>query len=174
MSRLTLGLSVFVMVLVLGACGKKESESADTSAEQVAITAPANDDSNAWKAYLGQVAAKSKYQAVVTDSTIPYFLPANSKVEDNVDANAPSSPYSRQMEMVKPAIERTVSKGQLLVFGSPDSAAMADFIIEAFTGASPVAVKGSTVLFVGKSADAERVKPVVVAAGGNFVVEEIP
>lgn len=174
MSRLTLGLSIFVMVLVLGACGKKESESADTNVEPAVVAVPATDDSNAWKVYLGQVAAKSKYQAVVTDSTIPYFLPANSKVEDNVDVNAPSSPYSRQMEMVKPAIERTVSKGQLLVFGSPDSAAMADFIIEAFTGASPVAVKGSTVLFVGKSADAERVKPVVVAAGGNFMVEEIP
>jgi hypothetical protein len=173
MSHLKIGLSVLAMILALGACKKSDTDSEQASAP-VVITVPTSDDSNVWRAYLGQVAAKSEYQNAVTDSTIPYFLPANSKTNDNVDPNSPSSPYTRQLEIVQPAIERTVTKGNLLVFGSPDSATMADFIVEAFTGATPVALKGSSVLFVGKSADADKVKNVVTAAGGNFLFEEIP
>jgi hypothetical protein len=60
-----------------------------------------------------------------------------------------------------------------MVFGSPDSKVMADFIVEAFAGASPTAVQGSHVLFVGKSEDAERVKAAVEAAGGSFLFEEV-
>jgi hypothetical protein len=174
MSRLTLGLSTLAMLIVLSACGKQESEAENAGAEPVAVSVPTTDDSNAWKMYLGSVAAKPEYQAVVTERTIPYFLPANSKTPDNQENTEASSPYTRQMEVVQPAIERTVTKGQLMVFGSPDSKAMADFIVEAFAGASPVAVKGSSVLFIGKSEDAERVKAVVEASGGNFLFEEVP
>ena len=137
------------------------------------IAAPTSTDDAAWKQYLGSVVAKPEYQEVVTDRTIPYYLPANSLTPDNLPDTEESSPYSRQMEVVKPAIERTVTKGQLLVFGSPDSKTMADFVVEAFTGAQPNAVKGSHVLFIGKSEDAERVKVVVEAAGGGFLFEEI-
>ena len=139
----------------------------------MAGTRSSTDDSNAWKQYLGSVAAKPEYQEVVTDRTIPYFLPSNSKTPDNLANTEESSPYSRQMEVVQPANERTVTKGNLLVFGSPDSKTMADFIVEAFTGAVPTALKGSHVLFIGKSEDAERVKAVVEAAGGGFLFEEV-
>ena len=172
MSRLTLGLSALAMFIVLGACGKQETETKEPLAP-VAVTAPTTDDSNEWKIYLGSVAVKDEYQAVVSDRIIPYFLPVNSKTHDNLENTELSSPYSRQMEVVEPAIQRTVTKGQLLVFGSPDSKTMADFIVEAFTGASPVAIKGSSVLFIGKSEDAERVKASVEAAGGNFLFEEV-
>lgn len=174
MSRFKMSLSVLTMILALGACKKADSDAVQANAAPVVIAVPTTEDSAAWRTYLGQVAAKQEYQNAVTDSTIPYFLPVNSKTLDNVDANSPSSPYSRQMEIVQPAIERTVTKGNLLVFGSPDSATMADFIVEAFTGATPVALKGSSVLFVGKSADADRVKNAVTAAGGNFMFEEVP
>lgn len=173
MSRLTLGLSALAMFFALGACSKQESETENTNAEPVVLTAPTTDDSNEWKMYLGSVAAKDEYQAVVTERTIPYFLPANSLTPDNLENTESSSPYTRQMEVVAPAIQRTVTKGQLLVFGSPDSKTMADFIVEAFEGAVPTAVKGSSVLFIGKSEDAERVKATVEAAGGNFLFEEV-
>ena len=173
MSRLILGLSALAMFFALGACSKQESETENTNAEPVVISVPTTDDSNAWKMYLGSVAAKDEYQAVVTDRTIPYFLPANSKTPDNLENTESSSPYTRQMEVVAPAIQRTVTKGQLLVFGSPDSKTMADFIVEAFVGADPAALKGSSVLFIGKSEDAEKVKATVEAAGGTFLFEEI-
>lgn len=171
MSRKLIALSVLLAVAV-SACGKKEEENKEAAAPAV-VAVPSTDDSNAWKQYLGSVAAKPEYQEVVTDRTIPYFLPSNSKTPDNLPNTEESSPYSRQMEVVKPAIERTVTKGNLLVFGSPDSKTMADFIVEAFTGAVPTALKGSHVLFIGKSEDAERVKAVVEAAGGGFLFEEV-
>jgi hypothetical protein len=174
MSRLILSLSAMAMVLALTACGDKESDGKDKAAAPVVLAVPASGDSNEWKLYLQSVVTRPEYQEVVTDRIIPYFLPMDSKTADNDPKNPEvSSPYSRQMEVVKPAIERTVTKGQLLVFGSPDSKVMADFIVEAFTGASPTAVQGSHVLFVGKSEDAERVKAAVEAAGGSFLFEEV-
>lgn len=171
MSRKLITLSAVALALILSACSKEEEEA--PAAVAVVVPVPTTDDSNAWKQYLGSVAAKPQYQEVVTDRTIPYFLPANSRTPDNLPNTDESSPYSRQMDVVKPAIERTVTKGQLLVFGSPDSKTMADFIVEAFTGAQPTAVKGSSVLFIGKSEDADRVKVVVEAAGGGFLFEEV-
>ena len=171
MSRKLITLSTIALALVLSACAKKEE--AAPAAVAVVVPVPTTDDSNAWKQYLGSVAAKPQYQEVVTERTIPYFLPVNSRTPDNLPDTDESSPYSRQMEVVKPAIERTVTKGQLLVFGSPDSKTMGDFIVEAFTGAQPTAVKGSHVLFIGKSEDADRVKVVVEAAGGGFLFEEV-
>lgn len=174
MSRLLLSLSGLAMVLALTACGKKESEEGAKPAAPVVLAVPTTDDSTAWKQYLQSVVTKPEYQEVVTDRIIPYFLPVNSKTADNDPSNPEvSSPYSRQLEVVQPAIARTVTKGQLLVFGSPDSKTMADFVVEAFTGATPTAVKDSSILFIGKSEDAERVKAVVEAAGGNFLFEEV-
>lgn len=172
MSRYIITASALVLGLALSACGKKEEE--NKAAAPAVVAVPTNDDSMAWKQYLSSIAVKPEYQEVVTDRTIPYFLPVNSKTADNDPKNPEvSSPYSRQMEVVKPAIERTVTKGNLLVFGSPDSKTMADFIVEAFTGAVPTALSGSHVLFIGKSEDAERVKAAVEAVGGGFLFEEV-
>lgn len=175
MSRLLLSLFSLTMLLTLTACGEKDSEKGKAkSAAPVVLTVPTTDDSAAWKQYLQSVVTKPEYQEVVTDRIIPYFLPINSKTADNDPKNPEvSSPYSRQMDVVQPAISRTVTKGQLLVFGSPDSKTMADFVVESFSGATETAVKGSSVLFIGKSEDAERVKAVVEAAGGSFLFEEI-
>jgi hypothetical protein len=161
MSRLLLSLSSLAMLLALAACGEKESDEGKAkSAVPVVLSVPTTDDSAAWKQYLQSVVTKPEYQEVVTDRIIPYFLPINSKTADNDPKNPEvSSPYSRQMDVVQPAISRTVTKGQLLVFGSPDSKTMADFVVEAFAGATE---------------SAERVKAVVEAAGGNFLFEETP
>jgi hypothetical protein len=172
MSRTLLAFTTLALALLISACGEKEAEKTE-AVIPAQLAVPTSDDSNAWRSYLGSVAVQPKYQEVVTDRIIPYFLPSNSKTPDNVANTEESSPYSRQMEVVKPAIERTVTKGNLLVFGSPDSKTMGDFIVEAFTGAVPTALKDSHVLFIGKSEDAERVKAVVEAAGGAFLFEEI-
>jgi hypothetical protein len=173
MSRKFISFITLALMLAVSACADKsdENKAAEIPAK---LPVPTSDDAMAWRQYLGSVAVQPAYQEVVTDRIIPYFLPANSKTPDNLPNTEVSSPYSRQMEMVQPAIQRTVTKGNLLVFGSPDSATLADFIVEAFTGAVPTALSGSHVLFIGKSADAERVKAAVEAAGGGFMFEEIP
>ena len=62
--------------------------------------------------------------------------------------------------------------GNLLAFGSPDSAKMGDLVVAAFTGAKPDALQGSQVLFIGKPADRDRVKAAAEAAGAKFIFVE--
>ena len=69
-------------------------------------------------------------------------------------------------------ISRTVLPGNMLAFGSPDSAKMGDMILSAFSGAKPDALKGSQVLFIGKPEDSARVKGPVEASGAKYIFVE--
>lgn len=169
MSRQLIALSLLSLTLVLSACSGEEGEPIKKEKAQVVLVAPAGTDDGAWKTYLGQVA--SQHQEGVTDRTIGYYLPINSGAPTPNDPDNKSQ-YDRQLEGVAVAIQRTVTPGNMLAFGSPDSAKMADLIVAAFTGAKPDAVKGSSVLFIGKAADSARVQAVVEAAGGKFVFVE--
>jgi len=70
------------------------------------------------------------------------------------------------------ALSRTVLPGNMLVFGSPDSAKMADLIISAFSGATADALKGSQVLFIGKPEDSARVQAAAQAVGAKYIFVE--
>ena len=82
------------------------------------------------------------------------------------------SQYDRQLENVTSVLARTVLPGNMLVFGSPDSAKMADLIIAAFTGGRPDALKGSQVLFIGQAGDSARVQAAVTTVGGKYIFVE--
>ena len=82
------------------------------------------------------------------------------------------SVWKEVAENVAAVVQRTVLPGNMLAFGSPDSAKMADLIVTAFTGAEPTALKGSQVLFIGNPADNERVKAAVEAAGAKYIFVE--
>jgi hypothetical protein len=73
---------------------------------------------------------------------------------------------------VTAAVSRTVLPGNMLAFGSPDSAKMADLLTSAFSGARPDALKGSQVLFVGKAEDSARVQPLIEASGAKYIFVE--
>jgi hypothetical protein len=167
--------SLAFALLLLAGCGPSDKQiAADKAAAKEAaasapLTAPAGDDDNAWKTYLGQVVGQNRDG--VTDREFPYYLPVNSKTAD-VGGDG-SSMYDRQLENVSGVVARTVLPGNMLAFGSPDSATMADLIVAAFTGAKADALKGSKVLFIGKAADSERVKTAVEAAGARYVFVEV-
>jgi len=155
-------LPVFALVLAASLAGCKKPE-AEKAAAPVVLSAPTTADDNAWKPYLQQVIAQNREG--VTDQIYPYYLPANS---DAAPEGGGSSSYDRQLENVTTVVARTVLPGNMLVFGSPDSTRMADLVVAAFTGAKPDALKGSSVLFIGKPADNDRVKAVVEAAGAKY------
>jgi hypothetical protein len=167
MSRSLIAATLFALALSLSAC-KKEAE-APKAAAPAALTAPTNGDDNAWKAYLGQVVGQN--MGGVTDRVYPYYLPSNSQVPTPGDPDNHSQ-YDRQLQNVSDVVARTVLPGNMLAFGSPDSAKMGDLIVKAMTGAKPDALKGSQVLFIGNAADNERVKAVVEAAGGKYIFVE--
>lgn len=166
MSRSLIAISLFALTLGLVACNKHADA---PKAAPVVLSAPADNNDDAWKAYLGQVVSKN--MSGVTDRVYPYYLPANSGVPTPGDLDKHSQ-YDRQLENVSGVIARTVLPGNMLVFGSPDSARMGDLIIAAMTGAKADALKGSQVLFIGKPADNDRVKAAVEAAGGKYIFIE--
>ncbi|HMB44080.1 MAG TPA: hypothetical protein VKM00_09450 [Luteimonas sp.] len=166
MSRSLIAVTLFALALSLTGC---KDEAAAQKAAPAALVAPTNSDDNAWKAYLGQVVAQNMLG--VTDRVYPYYLPANSSTPTPGDTENHSQ-YDRQLQNVSDVVARTVLPGNMLAFGSPDSAKMGDLIVAAMTGAKPDALKGSQVLFIGKAADNDRVKAVVQAAGGKYIFVE--
>ena len=168
MTRQSIALLLLATGLGLSACQSPEEPEATKkpAVAAVVLKAPASGDDKLWKPYLQSVIGQN--MAGVTDRVYPYYLPANST---KVDADGRSS-FDRQSENVTAVISRTVLPGNMLAFGSPDSAKMADMILSAFSGAKPDALKGSQVLFIGKAEDSARVKGPVEASGAKYIFVE--
>jgi len=169
MSRQSIALLLLATCFALSACQSPEDEGEKAKKTQVAaapLTAPASADDKLWKPYLQDVI--KNHMEGVTDRVYPYYLPANSTA---IDADGRSA-YDRQSENVTSVISRTVLPGNMLAFGSPDSAKMGDMILSAFSGAKPDALKGSQVLFIGKPEDSARVKGPVEASGAKYIFVE--
>lgn len=177
MKRVLFPVVLALLTLGLSACQQSEYEDEDDSGSQsaepvaqVELTAPTGTEDAAWKEYLGKVVGQN--MAGVTDRVFPYYLPINSTTPDAEDREGKSM-YDRQLDNVAAAVQRSVLPGNMLAFGSPDSATMANLITTAFTGAKADAMKGSQVLFIGKAEDRERVQLAVEAAGGRFIFVEV-
>ena len=171
MLRAGLIFSVVIIGLSLTACGKKEGgETAGgvTLSEDI-LTAPTDGKDESWRKYCGLITAQ--YQSQITGQMITYYLPRASMEPDQKD-NLTASKYSRQMEQVQGAVQRTVLPGNMLVFCSPDSKTMADLIVEAFATPPKDALKDSKVLYIGRADESEKVKIAVEAAGATFVFVE--
>ena len=171
MTRQSISLLLLSLALGLGlaACQSPEDEGETAkkpAAAPAALAVPASADDKLWKPYLQQVI--SQHMEGVTDRVYPYYLPANSTT---IDADGRSQ-YDRQSENVTAVISRTVLPGNMLAFGSPDSAKMADLMLSAFSGAKPDALKGSQVLFIGKPEDSARVQGPVEASGAKYIFVE--
>ena len=170
MSRLLIALSMFALTLALSACESPEEPSeTKEAAPMVALKAPTSSDDKEWKLYLQAVVSQN--MAGVTDRVFPYYLPANSAVPTPGDSEGRSQ-FDRQLENVTSVLSRTVLPGNMLVFGSPDSAKMADLVVSAFSGGKPDALKGSQVLFIGKPEDNARVQTSVAAVGAKYIFVE--
>ncbi|MCL1633074.1 hypothetical protein M2650_00215 [Luteimonas sp. SX5] len=145
------------LVLPFAAC-KKEEAPKEAVAAPVAV--PTTGDRKAWQEYIKDVAKRN--MDGVTSAPYAYFLP---------DASSPdfAGEYERQLEKMKGDVARGILEGNMLVFGSPSSAQMADAVIESFQGIQPGSMKGVKVVFVGAAADNERVKAAVTPAGVDYV-----
>ena len=155
------------LALGLSACGgdKPADSAAQTAAAaQAAITGPTDPaDDRAWRMYLTQVVKQN--MEGIRNSPFMYYLPA-ATVADFQDQ------FDRQADQVAGVVAQGVLPGNMLAFGGPEYAKMADLIIEAFTGASEGSMKDVRVLYIGTAADAERARSVVELTGATFVVVE--
>ena len=153
---------MLVSPLVLTAC-KKEAPVADEAAEKKVLTAPAKDDDAGWKAYLPAVVQEN--MGTITNSPFLYYLPPESDPEF-------AAKYERQVESAKTAMARGVQKGNLLAFGSPASARMAELMEAAFKDVPADTLAGVRILFIGDAADNPKVQAALAPTGAEYVFIE--
>jgi hypothetical protein len=149
----------------VAACKKEE---APVAAVQAPLTAPKGTDDNEWGKYLTDVVKRKVEAEGIAVSPYLYYLPAESSPDFQ-------GFYDRQVEKAKLDIARGITEGNLLAYGSPASAKMADLIVEAFpapTKDTPP-MKGVKVLFIGAPADSERVKAAVAPYNVEYSFIEV-
>jgi hypothetical protein len=109
---------------------------------------------------------KANLPEKLNSQPLMYYIPA-ATVEDF------QTKFDSQLDNVAGVVSRGVLPGNLVAFGSPESAKTADLIIEAFKEASPGSFNQVRVLFVGKVEDQERVAAALQPSGAEFVFFEM-
>lgn len=149
--------------LVLPFAGCKKQEAAPVETVQGPLTAPAKTDDAGWRAYLQEVVIRN--MGDITNQPFLYYLPTQADPEFQAK-------YDRQLEQAKNAVARGIVGGNLIAFGSPESAKMADIAVASFTGVPADTMKKVKIVFIGDAADSERVKAAVAPTGADYVFVE--
>jgi hypothetical protein len=162
-------------VLALSACGPSEAErekaAADAAAaqklaaEQVALVLPKDvNDKSAWQKYLSAQVTKytrDNQATIKANHLYMYYVPAG----DSQDAQ---NQRQQQLNNVVDNVSRGVLPGNLMAFGGPDSKATGDLIADAFKEARDGAFKGVFVVFIGATADQDRIKDALAKCGADY------
>jgi hypothetical protein len=149
------------LVLPFAACKKEEAALVD--AAPAPLVAPAKGDDAAWRTYLSEVVMRNMGE--ITNQPFLYYLPTQADPEFQAK-------YDRQLEQARNAIARGIVGGNLIAFGSPESAKMADIAVASFTGVPADTMKKVKIIFIGDAADSLRVRAVVVPSGADYVFVE--
>jgi hypothetical protein len=160
------GFALFT-ALSLSACGpseedKQKAAAAAAEAERLKPVPMPTDLANkgAWQTYLGKV-VMNNMQNVKTNHPYLYLVPSGDGA-DQQDARR------NQLDNVTTAVQRGVLPGNMMAFGGPDSKLTGDLIVDAFKSAQDGSFKGVVVLFVGGTADSDRVKEGIAKSGAEF------
>jgi hypothetical protein len=141
------------------ACSQEEEAATETAAAPVPV--PTTNDDEAWATYLQDVVRRNLGD--IRNAPYLYYLPA---------AGSPGyeGAVERLGDQMTTDLMRGIVEGNLIAYGSPESAKMADLVVKSFTEAevAPDAMKGVRVLFIGAPADAERVKTAIAPTGASF------
>jgi len=163
MNILFRSLALAIALFALAACNKGAEEKKPAEAAPVVLTAPTDGNDQAWKEYLKGVI--KEHMKGLRGQAYPYYLPSSAAADFE-------DQYNRQLDNVSATVARTVTPGNMLAFGSPESARMADIVIESFKNAEAGSFKGVKVLFIGKAEDGERVRVAVEPSGAEYVFVE--
>jgi hypothetical protein len=149
------------LALPLAACKKEEAAPVDTA--PAALVVPAKTDDAGWRAYLQEVVIRNMGE--ITNQPFLYYLPTQSDPEFQAK-------YDRQLDQAKNAIARGIVGGNLIAFGSPESAKIADIAVASFADVPADTMKKVKIVFIGDAADSERVKAAVAPTGADYVFVE--
>jgi hypothetical protein len=154
-------LIVLGCVLALSAC-KKEEAAKPVAAPVVTLPTDPN-DLDGWKKYL-KATVQSNMEGI-RQRPYMYFVPQITDEETQRQ-------YDAQLTNVQDTLARGVLPGNMIAFGSPDSAKLGDLVVEAFKLAGAGSLKGVRVLFIGSPGDEQRVRDAVAPSEGDFVFVE--
>ena len=144
---------------LLAACQKEEAPAVDPSAAKAPLTRPATNDDAEWGAYLSDVVTRN--MGDINNNPYLYYLPSS-------ESEGFEGARERLAEDIEIAMQRGIVEGNLVAFGSPESAMMADIVVGAFGKVDPGSMKGVKLLFIGDAADNDRVRAAVEPAGVNY------
>lgn len=155
---------VISLACVMALVGCKKEEAAKPVAAPVVVAVPTDPaDLEGWKKYLS-VTVKQNMEGI-RQRPYMYFVPA--VIDEETQRQ-----YDAQLSNIQDMLARGVLPGNLVAFGSPDSAKLGDLVVEAFKLASVGSLKGVRVLYIGASADQQRVKDAVAPSDADFVFVE--
>ena len=145
---------------VLAACQKDEASTETVAEAKPAVERPAdNNDEQAWGVYLSDVVTRN--MGDMNNNPYLYYLPSS-------ESEGFEGARERLAEDIEIAMQRGIVEGNLVAFGSPESAMMADIVVGAFGKVDPGSMKGVKLLFIGDAADNDRVRAAVEPAGVNY------
>ncbi len=147
------------LTLPFAACKKEE----EVVVEKPALTAPQNDDRQAWLAYLSDVVSRN--MGSVQNQPFVYMVPSEA-LPDFADQ------YERLVEKAKTDVARGIISGNLLAYGGYNSPKVAELVETSFKEVEPNSMKGVKVLFIGKATEDARVKTAVTPAGVEYTFIE--
>jgi len=157
-------LIIIAALLTLLASACKQKESTEVASTQAALlSAPAKDDDTAWRQYLVEIT--KQHMGNISNNPFIYYLGPQSDTEFE-------EKFERQVGNVKAALARGIAADNMLAFGSPASARMAELIENTFAEIDENAMKGVRILFIGESADNDRVTTAVQATGADYIFVE--
>jgi hypothetical protein len=149
------------LALPLAACKKEEAAPVDTA--PAALVVPAKTDDAGWRTYLSEVVMRN--MGDITNQPFLYYLPTQADPEFQAK-------YDRQLDQAKNAIARGIVGGNLIAFGSPESAKIADIAVASFADVPADTMKKVKIVFIGDAVDSERVKAAVAPTGADYVFVE--
>ena len=145
---------------VLAACQKDEASTETVAEAKPAVERPAdNNDEQAWGVYLSDVVTRN--MGDINNNPYLYYLPSS-------ESEGFEGARERLAEDIEIAMQRGIVEGNLVAFGSPESAMMADIVVGAFGKVDPGSMMGVKLLFIGDAADNDRVRAAVEPAGVNY------
>ncbi len=147
------------LVLPLAACKKEEP----APVERAPVAAPTTDDKAAWQEYLNDQVPR--HMEGITAQPYVYRVPANDNPNDPEE-------YNRLLDKAKTDVARGIVKGNILAYAGLNPAKTADLVVAAFEGVTPNTMKGVRVVYIGDSANNERVRAAVEPAGVEYVFVE--
>lgn len=155
------------LALGVAACQKAEEAkpAEQAAAPKVVLTTPTDGNPESWKAFLTQELQPHidrRYRRPFV-----YFIP--DVVADAPDAAEQQQRFDDQLANVENTIGRGVQAGSMLAFGGPNSAKVAEVIVQAFKFAGPKSLKGVRVVVVARPEERARVEAAVLPTEPDFV-----